>query len=135
MRYGTRRLATPTDSVAAAKANVAPEMVRVITRTVLFDHTAASSSMNRVDDTSDALASSPACAPFIATSSGAVVPGAYLGKSQDASVANSRRPEPNSAPVTNGVPFSAAGAASSSPSRRSDCRSIGPLMPTTPICV
>ena len=48
--HGTCRFATPTDSVAAARSNVAAEMFRAITRTVLFDHTAASSSMNRVDD-------------------------------------------------------------------------------------
>ena len=36
--------------MAAARSNVAPETFRAITRTVLFDHTAASSSMNRVDD-------------------------------------------------------------------------------------
>ena len=40
---GTRRFTTHTDSVAAARSNVAPEMFRAITRTVLFDHTAASS--------------------------------------------------------------------------------------------
>lgn len=37
---GTCRFVTPSDSVAA-------EMFRAITRTVLFDHTAASCSMNR----------------------------------------------------------------------------------------
>ena len=36
---GTRRFATPTDSVAAARSNVAAEMFRAMTRTVLFDHT------------------------------------------------------------------------------------------------
>ena len=59
-RHGTRRFVTPTYSVAAARSNVAPEMFRAITRTVLFDHPAASNSMNRVDDTSDAFARSPA---------------------------------------------------------------------------
>ena len=49
--HGTRRFATLTDSVAAARSNVAAEMFRAITRTVLFDDTAASSLMNRVDDT------------------------------------------------------------------------------------
>jgi hypothetical protein len=93
----------------------ASEMFRAITRTVLFDHTAASSSMNRVDDTSDAVARSPARAPFTVTSSSDVAPGARLGRSQDTSAANSRRPEPNSAPVNSGVPFSTAGAASGSP--------------------
>jgi len=90
-------------------------MFRAITRTVLFDHTAASSSINRVDDTSDACARSPDRAPFTVTSMSAVAPGARLGRSQDTSAANSRRPEPNSAPVSNGVPFSTAGAASGSP--------------------
>jgi len=51
MRHGTRRFTTPTDSVAAVRSNVAAEMFRAITRTVLLDHTAASSSTNRVDDT------------------------------------------------------------------------------------
>ena len=53
--YGTRRLTTCADSVVAARSNVAPEMFRAITRTVLFDHTAASSSMNRVDDSFERL--------------------------------------------------------------------------------
>jgi len=48
--HGTRRFPTPTDKVTAARSNVAPEMFRAITRTVLFDQTAALSSMNRVDD-------------------------------------------------------------------------------------
>lgn len=64
--HGIRRFTTPTDSFVAARSNVAPEMFRVITRTVLFDHTAASSSMNRVGDTSDACARSPARALFTA---------------------------------------------------------------------
>ena len=67
---------TPTDSVAAARSNVAPEMFRAITRTVLFDHTAASSSMNRVDDNSDACGNSPARAPVTVTSITEVAPGA-----------------------------------------------------------
>lgn len=40
--HGTRRDATCTDSVAAAISNGAPEMLRTIARTVLFDQTAAS---------------------------------------------------------------------------------------------
>ena len=74
--HGTRRFATATDSVAA-------EMFRAMTRTVLFHHTAASSSMNRVDDTCDACAKSPARAPFTVTSINDVTPGARLGRSQD----------------------------------------------------
>ena len=35
-RYGTLRFVTPTDSVAAAKSNVSPEIFRAITRTVLL---------------------------------------------------------------------------------------------------
>ncbi len=35
-RHATRRFTTPTDSVAAARSNVAPEMFRAITRTVLL---------------------------------------------------------------------------------------------------
>jgi hypothetical protein len=49
------------------------------------------------------------------TSISEVAAGARLGRSQNASAANSRRPEPNSAPVSHGVPFSTAGAASGSP--------------------
>ncbi len=41
-------------------------------RTVLFDQTVTSSSLNRVNDTSDACAKSPARAPFTVTSSSAV---------------------------------------------------------------
>lgn len=63
--HGTRRFARPTDRVAAARSNVALEMFRAMTRTVLFDQTAALRSMNRVDDTSDACAKSPARAPFL----------------------------------------------------------------------
>ena len=54
-------------------------MFRAITRTVLFDHIAASSSMKRIEDTSDAIARSPARAPFTVTSINAVAPGAWLG--------------------------------------------------------
>ena len=64
--HGTRRFVTATDSVAAARSNVAPEMFRAMTRTVLFDHTAALSPMNRVDETSNASTSrspSPAHPP------------------------------------------------------------------------
>ena len=86
-------------------------MFLVITRTVLFDQTAASSSMNRVEDTSDACARSPARAPLSVTSISDVAPGARLGRSQDTSAANSRYPDCGSS----GVPFSTAGAASGSP--------------------
>jgi len=54
-------LAHPTDGVAAAKPDkpdVAPRMFRAFTRPVLFEHTAASSAMNHVADTSDASATS-----------------------------------------------------------------------------
>jgi hypothetical protein len=73
--HGTGRFVTPTDSVAAATSNVTLEMFRAITRTVLFDQTAASSSMKRVDDNSDACAWSPARAPFSVTSISAVASG------------------------------------------------------------
>lgn len=56
--HGTRRFTTCTDSVAAPRSKVAGEMFLAMTRTVLLDHAAASSSMNRVDDTSDAFARS-----------------------------------------------------------------------------
>jgi hypothetical protein len=62
-RRGIRCFATPTDCVAGAKSNVAADIFRVTTRTVLVDHTAASSSTKRVDDTSDADVRSPACGP------------------------------------------------------------------------
>ena len=107
-------------------------MFHAITRTVFFDHTAASSSMNRVGDTSDARAKSPACAPLTVTSITEVDPGAGAsgGRSQDTSDANSRCPDCGSS----GVPFSTAGAASGSPYSRSDCSSIGPSNPITPTC-
>jgi len=89
--------------VAAARSNVVPEMFRVIIRTMLLDHTAASSSMNRVDDTSDASVRSPARAPLTVTSISVVAPGAKLGRSQDTPAANSRCPDCGSS----GVPFSA----------------------------
>ncbi len=68
------RLFTPTNSVDAARSNVAAEIVRAIMRTVLLDHSSASRSMNRFDDTSDACAKSPTRAPFTVTSSSAVAP-------------------------------------------------------------
>ena len=68
-RQAARRFATPTDGVAA-------EMFLATTRIVLFDQTAASSSMNRVDDASDACSRSPARAPFTVTSSSDVWPAA-----------------------------------------------------------
>ena len=48
------RFTTPVGSAAAARSNVAPETFRAIIDTVLFDHMAASSSMNRFDEASDA---------------------------------------------------------------------------------
>ena len=84
---------TQTDSVTAAKSNVAPEMFRAITRTVLFDHTAASSSMNRVDDTREADAKLPTRATLTVTSISDVANGAKLGRSQDVLAANSRCPD------------------------------------------
>jgi len=108
LAHGTRGFATPTDSVAAARSNVAPEIFRAMIRTVLIDHTAASSSMNRGDDTSDADARLPARAPLTVTSISDVAPGARLGRFQDTSAANSRCPDCGSS----GVPFSTAGAAS-----------------------
>lgn len=80
--YGTRRLTAPTDGVAVARWNVAPEMFRAMTRKVLFDHTAASSSMNRADDAIDAWARAPARAPFTVTSTFAVAPGPRFGRPQ-----------------------------------------------------
>lgn len=41
--HGTRRFVTPTDSVAAARSNVAPEIFRAVTRTLLLDQTWQSS--------------------------------------------------------------------------------------------
>ena len=111
----TRRFVTCTDSAAEPRSKVAGEMFLATTRTVLLDHAAASSSTKRVDEASAAWARSPCRAPLTTTSSRLVAPGARLGRSQDTSAANSRRPEPNGAPVSNGVPFSTAGAASGSP--------------------
>jgi hypothetical protein len=109
-RQGTRCFVTLTDSVASAWSNVAVETFRAIKRTVLFDHTAASSSMKRIEDTSDAFARSPVRAPLAVTSIDDVAPGARLGRSQATSAANSRCPTGNV-----GVPQSSAGAASGSP--------------------
>ena len=89
-------------------------MFRAITRTVLFDHTAASSSMNRVDDASDADARSPARAPLTVTSSNEVAPGAKLGRSQDTSAANTRCPESDN----RCLPFGTAGVGGSLHRRR-----------------
>lgn len=55
---------------------------------MLLDQTATSSSMERVDDTSDADIRSPARALFIVTSSSAVAPSARLSMSHDISAAN-----------------------------------------------
>ena len=55
----TRRFATPTDSVAAVRSILVPEMFRAITRTALFVQAKAVRSVNRVELTSDAWAISP----------------------------------------------------------------------------
>ena len=73
--HGTGR-PPPTDSLATARSNVATEMFRAITRTVLFDHTAALSSMSRADDTNCAVARLAARVPFTVTSSVEVTAGA-----------------------------------------------------------
>ena len=86
-------------------------MFHAITRTELFDHTTELSSMNCVDDTTDACARSPARAPLTVTTINDVAPRARLGRSQDTSAKNSRCPDCGS----NGVPSKTAGAASRSP--------------------
>jgi len=91
-RHATRRFDTPTDSVAATRLNVAPEIFRAITRTVSSDQAAVLSSMNRVDHTGGACAKSPVHAPLTLTSISEVAPGARLGRSQDTAAANSRCP-------------------------------------------
>ena len=58
--------------MAVARSNVAVEMFRAMTCTVLFDQTVTSTSLNHVNDTSDACAKSPARARFTVTSSCAV---------------------------------------------------------------
>lgn len=88
---GTRRFVTPTESVAAARSKVAPEMFRAITRTVLFDHTAASSSRKRVDDTSDDVAGSPARTDISAHCRAS-------GQREDQRLKASARPAPTSTP-------------------------------------
>ena len=102
---------TPTDSVTAARSNAAPEMFHSITRSKLYGHTAALSSMNRVDDTSDTSARSPARPTLTVTSISDVAPGARPGRSKDTSAAKFRFPDCGNS----GVPVSATGAASSSP--------------------
>jgi hypothetical protein len=47
-------LLTATGSVAAQRSKAPPETFRASTRTVLFVHANASSSMKRVDEASDA---------------------------------------------------------------------------------
>ncbi len=64
---------------------------------------------------SEASGKSPRRAPGRVTSTFAVAPAARLGRSQDTSAANSRRPEPESDPDSSGVPFSTAGPASYRP--------------------
>ena len=88
---GARRFATPTDRAAAARSNVAPEMFRAITRTLLFDQTAASSSMNRVDNTSDDVARSPARTDISAHCRAS-------GQREDQRFKASARPAPTSTP-------------------------------------
>ena len=85
-------------------------MFLAMTRTVLLDHAAASSSLKRVDEASAAWAKSPCRAPLTVTSSRLVAPGASYGRSQAASAANSRCPTGSA-----GVPQSSAGAASGNP--------------------
>ncbi len=46
--HATRLFVSPTDTDAAARSTVAAEVFRAMTRTVLYDHTRASTSMNRV---------------------------------------------------------------------------------------
>jgi hypothetical protein len=71
-RHGTCRFVTSTRQRRRRQIERRRGDARSITRTVLFDHTAASSSMKRVDETSDVDARSPARAPFTLTSSSAV---------------------------------------------------------------
>jgi hypothetical protein len=92
---------------SAWRAAASAAVVRAMTRTVLLDHAAASSSMKRVDDASAAWARSPCRAPATVTSSRLVAPGARLGRSQVTSAANSRCPTGSAR-----VPQSSAGAAS-----------------------
>ena len=97
LRQGTRRLVTCTASVAAPRSKVAGEMFLAMTRTVLLDQAAASSSTKRVDEASAALARSPCRAPDTVTSTRLVAPGASDGRSQATSAVNSRCPACQSA--------------------------------------
>ena len=56
---GAHRVTTPTDSVTAARSDVASEMFSAITRTVSLVQAKEVTSMNRVELTSDACAISP----------------------------------------------------------------------------
>lgn len=85
-------------------------MFLAMTRTVLLDQAAASSSMKRVDDTSAAQATSVWRAPLTVTSGSLVAPGVSDGKSHATSAANSHSPTGRT-----GVPQSNAGAASGVP--------------------
>ncbi len=61
--YRARRFTTPTDSVASARSNFAPEMLRALTRTVLFVQAKAVRSMYRVERTVTAAPDPPAASP------------------------------------------------------------------------
>ncbi len=90
--HGTRLFTTCTDSVAAARSNVAPEIFRAMTRTVLLVQANAVRSVNRVELTSDAYAISPCRHPITVTSVSAVAPVAIEGRSQATPAWNSRVP-------------------------------------------
>ena len=90
--YRARRFTTPTDSVAAARSNVAPEMLRALTRTVLFVQAKAVRSMYRVERTVTAAPDPPRREPVTVTSVSEVAPLDSDGRSQDTSTASSRIP-------------------------------------------
>lgn len=89
IHYGARRFFAVNESVATPGSIAVGEIFLAMTRTALLDQVAASSLMNRVDDTSDTEARPPALAPLTVTSISDVAPGARLGRSQDASATSS----------------------------------------------
>lgn len=57
--HSALRFVTATGKVAPQRSKAPPEMLRAITRTVLFDQTNASISTTRVEEASEASARSP----------------------------------------------------------------------------
>lgn len=90
--HGIRRLVTVAESVAKPRSKAPPEMFRASTRTVLFVHVSASSSVKRAEEASDASAQSPRRGTGSATSNRCAAPPVIDGRSSGSSTLNSRWP-------------------------------------------